>query len=219
MIDRPSEDEEGGTFSPVFDKHRSELTELIHEIHGRGWSPGTGGNFSQVLSREPLRLLVTPSGVDKGYVKPSELLEVDADGKVLVGDMPPSAETLLHIVIAQETDAGVILHTHSIWNTLASLSEKDGGYAISHFEMLKGLQGIRTHEHTEVIPVLKNSQEMNSLGEELRKILRDESNPHGVLLKGHGLYTWGRDIFEARRHLEVLEFLFEVSVRARSLEQ
>jgi len=130
-----------------------------------------------------------------------------------------SAETLLHIVIAQETNAGVILHTHSIWNTLASLSEKDGGYAISHFEMLKGLQGIRTHEHTEVIPVLQNSQEMNSLGEELRKILRDESNPHGVLLKGHGLYTWGRDIFEARRHLEVLEFLFEVSVRARSLEQ
>ncbi|MEM8681120.1 MAG: class II aldolase/adducin family protein, partial [Planctomycetota bacterium] len=40
---------------------------------------------------------------------------------------------------------------------------------------------------------------------------------HGLLLKGHGLYTWGSDFLEAKRHVEVLEFLFEVTGRGLTL--
>jgi len=202
----------------VIDALRSELAELIREIHGRGWSPGTGGNYSRVLSNEPLRLLITPSGIDKGQVTPESLLIVDEAGKVVEGEMSSSAETLLHVAIAQETDAQVILHTHSVWNTLASLT-KGNGLTITGLEMVKGLEGVKTHEHAEMIPIFENSQDIASLAEDLRKVLRDKPTTHGVLLRGHGLYTWGRSIFEARRHLEILEFLFEVTVRRQSLEQ
>ena len=83
--------------------------------------------------------------------------------------------------------------------------------------MLKGLKGNSTHLMTEQIPVMENSQDIVSLSEHLRQILRKFPQCHAVLLRGHGLYTWGEDIFEARRHLEVLEFLFEVVYRQRHI--
>jgi len=197
---------------------RTELTELVREIHRRGWAPGTGGNFSKLISRTPFRLLITSSGFDKGQVDESLLLEVDENACSIGGELKPSAETLIHVAIIDRTDAVVILHTHTVWNTLASLNPR-GSYAISGLEMLKGLRGVETHEHTERIPILENSQDMENLAEQVRSLLEAEPRTHGILLRGHGLYTWGRDTAEARRHLEVLEFLFEVSVRSKSLEK
>lgn len=172
-----------------------------------------------LLHRDPLRLLITPSGVDKGRVSASELLELDAEGKVVDGSGRPSAEALLHVPILQERHAGVVVHTHSIWNTLASeLPGTDSGVlGISGYEMLKGLKGNTTHDCVEPIPILENSQDIVSLSEELREILRKYPQCHAVLLRRHGLYTWGEDIFETRRHLEVLEFLFEAVYRRLSL--
>lgn len=191
---------------------REELADLIGFIHRRGWAEGTGGNFSRVLLHDPLRLLLTPSGVDKGQVQPEQLLTVDRDGHVVQGDKKPSAETLLHIPIVEETGATVILHTHSVWNTLASLSVGDT-YTVTGLEMLKGLKGVTSHEHVEEIPILENSQDIPTLAIRLRQVLKDRPSTHAVLLRGHGVYTWGCDIFEAKRHIEILEFLFEVSWR------
>jgi len=192
------------------------LVHLIHQIHRQGWSPGTGGNFSLLLSRDPFRLLITPSGIDKGAITGNDLLEVSRAGEPLAGSGRPSAETLLHVAIVAERDAHVVLHTHSIWNTLASLSPRRGGehsFAITGLEMLKGLRGVTTHEHVERIPILENSQDMPTLQAELLEALQKAPQAHAVLIAGHGLYTWGRDLAEAQRHLEVLEFLFEVSLR------
>lgn len=195
---------------------RAGLIALIHAIHRRGWAPGTGGNFSHLLSRTPFRLLITPSGIDKGLVKEDKLLEVDDQGAVLRGSGKPSAETLLHIAVLNATAAQVVLHTHSIWNTLASLTPAAPApdrFELSGFEMLKGLRGVATHEHVETIPILPNSQDMPALRAELERTLRAEPRTHAVLIAGHGLYTWGNDLAEAQRHLEVLEFLFEVALR------
>ena len=195
---------------------RAGLIALIHAIHRRGWAPGTGGNFSQLLSRNPFRLLITPSGIDKGLVKEDKLLEVDEEGTVLRGSGKPSAETLLHLAVLNTTSAQVVLHTHSIWNTLASLTPTASDpcrFELSGFEMLKGLRGVTTHEHVEPIPILPNSQDMPALRAALEQTLRAEPQAHAVLIAGHGLYTWGSDLQEAQRHLEVLEFLFEVALR------
>lgn len=172
-----------------------------------------------LLHKEPLRLLITPSGVDKGRVSVDELIELDESGTVVAGDGRPSAEALLHVPILQERHASVVVHTHSIWNTLASVfpGTENGELEINGYEMLKGLKGNPTHELTEVIPILENSQDIKSLSEELRQVLRKYPQCHAALLRGHGLYTWGEDIFETRRHLEVLEFLFEVIYRRRVL--
>lgn len=205
-----------GTIYSVDTIVRSDLSELIRWIHSRGWAPGTGGNFSELVSRDPLELSISPSGVDKGSIHASDLLIVDSSGSKLSGFGSPSAETLLHVVIYEETDATVAVHTHSVWNTIASLVPGDE-YVLWGYEMLKGLSGVKTHEHEERIPILDNSQDMLSMSGELRGVLRANPNCHGVLLRGHGLYTWGIDRAEAKRHLEVLEFLFELNAQRRQV--
>src|SRR5438128_1401069 len=126
-----------------------------------------------------------------------------------------SREPLLHIAIARGVDAGAVLHTHSVFSTVLSGSHSaQGGIALEGFEMLKGLEGVRTHKHREWLPILENSQDMIELGERVSKTLRESPGIHGFLLKEHGLYTWGAGLQEAKRHVEILEFLMEVLVRS-----
>jgi methylthioribulose-1-phosphate dehydratase len=190
------------------------LAETGRLLHGRGWVLGTSGNLSVALATEPLRLAITRSGVDKGRLGRDQVLTVDQAGRVLAGEGKPSDETALHLVIVRERGAGSVLHTHSVWNTLLSERHRaEGGVALAGFEMLKGLAGVSTHEHREWVPILENSQDYAALGAGLERVLRANPDCHGVLLRGHGLYTWGRTLPEATRHLEVLEFLFEVAGR------
>ena len=99
-----------------------------------------------------------------------------------------------------------------------------GSLRIEGYEMLKGLEGIATPATTEEVPIFANTQDMAELSEEIRGRFAalDFSAPgrppvHGFLISGHGLYTWGRNLAEARRHIEIFEFLFECTARARSL--
>jgi methylthioribulose-1-phosphate dehydratase len=189
----------------------STLAKVAREFHLRGWALGTSGNYSAVLQHDPLVLLITSSGMDKSALTESDFLEIDSEERVLAGNGKPSAETLLHLAVARGRDTGCILHTHSVWSTL--LSEKyasQGGLAICGYEMLKGLEGVKTHEHREWIPIFKNSQEIATLADKVSETMQREMDAHGFLLSGHGLYTWGVDVAQARRHVEIFEFLFEV---------
>lgn len=189
----------------------SRLAEIAREFHGRDWALGTSGNYSAVLDEKPLRLLITSSGLDKSKLTESDFLEIDGAGKVLAGKGKPSAETFLHLAVARKRKVGCILHTHSVWSTL--LSERfasQGGLYITGYEMLKGLEGVGTHEHREWIPILANAQEIPALAAKVEEVLDRENDGHGFLLGGHGLYTWGVDVAQARRHVEIFEFLLEV---------
>jgi methylthioribulose-1-phosphate dehydratase len=184
-------------------------------FHTRGWVLGTSGNFSAVVSREPLRLAITSTGLDKGSLSPAQFLEMDEAANVVRGDGRPSAEALLHIAIVRGVGAGAVLHTHSVWSTVLSGSHaSQGGVALEGYEMLKGLEGVRTHKHREWLPILENSQDMVELGDRVSKTLQASPGIHGFLLKEHGLYTWGAGLHEAKRHVEILEFLMEVLVRS-----
>ena len=180
----------------------------------RGWVPATSGNFS-VCDRDIARMLISPSGLDKGTMTPEHLLLTDMEGRVLSSSARPSAETALHVVLYRERpQAAAILHVHSVWNTLLSARYVNIGYApIEGYELLKGLGGVSTHEHRECVPILENSQDYAELSDALALALRQFPGAHGVLLSRHGLYTWGNSVAEARRHLEALEFLFEVEER------
>lgn len=192
------------------------LAETGRGFYGRGWALGTSGNFSAVLGREPLRLLISSSGLDKGVLEARQFVEMGADGRVLRGARKPSAESLLHITVARARGAGAVLHTHSVWSTLLSdLHGSEGGLAISGYEMLKGLAGVTTHEHREWLPIFENSQDIKALAAEVEAALLRHPAAHGFLLRAHGLYTWGDDVPQARRHVEILEFLMEVVGRTR----
>ncbi|MEO1095690.1 MAG: methylthioribulose 1-phosphate dehydratase [Cyanobacteria bacterium J06638_28] len=199
---------------------RAALSWVIHDIHQRGWAMGTGGNFSLVLEREPLRLLMAPSGVDKGLVTATELIEVGPTGQVLSGAGQASAETALHLAILRETGAASVLHTHSVFATLLStMYVAQGELAIAGFEMLKGLESITSHRATVLIPILPNDQDMTQVGKAVTERLHQQNpRPYGVLLAGHGLYTWGDSLFQARRHLEILEFSFELLYRKMTVQ-
>jgi methylthioribulose-1-phosphate dehydratase len=192
------------------------LAEAAKGFYQRGWALGTSGNFSAVVSQDPLRLVITASGFDKGRLTTDQFVQIDSDGKIVAGQGRASDETKLHLTIVRQRPAMAVLHTHSVWSTtLSTLSINDSGIEIAGYEMLKGLAGVPTHDHREWLPILDNSQNMDELALELGDLLQRRPDAHGFLLRGHGLYTWGKSVDEARRHVEILEFLLEVVGRTR----
>jgi methylthioribulose-1-phosphate dehydratase len=195
----------------VFAQLAATIVRAGPEFYRRGWVLGTSGNFSAVVSHEPLRLAITSSGVDKGTLSADDILLIDGEGKVLEGNGRPSAETLLHLAVVKLRGAGAVLHTHSVWsNILSDACFGEGGVKFEGHEMLKGLNGVETHEHSEWLPIIENSQDMAALAAAAARVLERNPTSHGFLLRRHGLYTWGRDLAEAKRHIEILEFLLEV---------
>lgn len=208
-----------------------DLRAIGREFHGRGWSLGTSSNYSVILSRNPLELLVTASGKDKSALTRDDFVRVDSVGRVTDGsDRRSSAETLLHCTIAELVPSvGAVLHTHSPWGTILGGADLPPGAGvgtlrIAGYEMLKGLEGITTHDTHEDVPIFANTQDMRELSARIRKRFAglDFAAPgrppvHGFLIARHGLYTWGRDLAEARRHIEIFEFLFECVARGRTL--
>ncbi len=198
-----------------------QLSEAGYEFYRRNWVLGTSGNFSAVIEREPLKLCITASGNEKGRLDETHFIEVDANGQVLQGDGTPSAETLLHLAIYRHfSETGSILHTHSVWGTILSDVYFEKGFIeISGYEMLKGLAGIKTHELTEQVPIIENSQDYVALSHVVENVLRENPGCHGVYLRRHGIYTWGKNVKEAKRHIEIFEFLFEVLGRRLNFRQ
>ena len=188
-----------------------QLAETGRRLDERGWVLGTSGNFSAVRGRDPLRLVITPSGVSKGSLTGANMLEVDEHLAVTSGAARPSAEARLHIELVRARGAGAILHTHSVWSTVVSDRHAcGGGVLIEGYEMLKGLQGVTTHRHREWIPIIPNDQDMDRLAHVVGVTLSEYPDCHGFLLQRHGLYTWGKTLPQALRHIEILEFLLEV---------
>ncbi len=201
------------------------LVSVARGLHARGWLLGTSGNLSAVLDREPLRLAITPSGADKGELETSQILFIDELCKyideprvTLSNDRPvpgkPSDESPLHVAVVKARGAGAVIHTHSVWATILSdVYANEGGVEIEGYEMLKGLDGVTTHLHREWVPIIENSQDMPTLASTLNEVLVKYPSAHAFLLRRHGLYTWGRDLKEAKRHVEILEFLLEAEGR------
>jgi methylthioribulose-1-phosphate dehydratase len=195
-------------------RHLVETGQLFYQ---RGWSVGTSSNYSVVIDRQPLELLVTASGMHKGRLRANDFVRINDQGRPIVPDQPKSsAETLLHVVAAQKMpQVGCILHTHSVWATILSDRFYPQGYVpLDGFEMLKGLAGITTHETPYRLPIFENTQDIPALAADVGRWLDDcraagGPGPHGYLIRKHGLYTWGTDVAEAQRHIEIYEFLLE----------
>jgi methylthioribulose-1-phosphate dehydratase len=213
-----------GTFAAV----ATELAAVSQRFYARGWALGTSGNFSAVVSRQPLRLAITASSVPKGQLERGDILQCDERGLVVglpdrarrngrdrlsrreAATRRPSAETLLHVEVARIRRAGAVLHTHSVWTTMLSDRYASvAGLAVEGYEMLKGLAGVTSHEHREWIPIIANDQDMRRLAQRVGETLNRFPDAHAFLLSRHGLYTWGTSLAEAERHVEILEFLFE----------
>lgn len=194
---------------PSFDDAAARLASIGRSFHARGWAPATSGNYSAVLGRDPLRLAISASGIDKSAMTAGDVVVVDANGTPEAGHARPSDEAAVHLAVVRQRGAGAVLHTHSVWATLLS-DGAAGEVVLEGFELLKGLAGVKTHDHVERVPVVDNQQDYGRLAESVAAALCAHPTCHGLLMRGHGLYAWGSDVEEARRHVEALEFLFEV---------
>ncbi|MGX7829463.1 methylthioribulose 1-phosphate dehydratase [Actinokineospora sp. 24-640] len=169
-----------------------------------GWMRGTSGNLSVTLSRDPLRLAVTASGLDKGELSATDHVVVDARGEaVSPSALRPSAEAGLHARIALVSGAGAVVHLHMLAPVVAA-ELWPGGIVLRDLEMLKGFG--RAAEDDEVtIPVVPNSQDMRVLGDAFEAGF-DPSTPALVVAR-HGVYVWGDDLVSARHRAECLEWM------------
>ncbi|MEV5886184.1 methylthioribulose 1-phosphate dehydratase [Streptomyces sp. NPDC052020] len=172
-----------------------------------GWMRGTSGNLSVVTSRDPLRLAVTASGLDKGELTATDVVLVDAAGHAVSGGRP-SAEAALHARVVRLTGAGAVVHVHTI-ASVAVAERCPEGIVFRDLEMLKGI-GRPTHADEVVLPVIGNSQDMTVLGDRL-EAARDPNTP-AVVVAGHGLYVWGADPRQARHHTEVVEWMLQLQL-------
>jgi methylthioribulose-1-phosphate dehydratase len=200
---------------------KARLIEVIRFLHAKGWTPATSSNFSCKADAVSPHFFISVSGLDKGQLTTGDFLEVDADGQLIAphpANLRPSAETLLHAVAYQQfPGAKAVLHTHSVNGTVISkLFEAKKGLWLRGFEILKGFEGIKTHETRVWLPIFSNSQDMQALSLEVKAELAQHSPCYGFLLAGHGLYTWGETPEQAKRHAEVFEFLFEAILKLRS---
>lgn len=200
----------------MIDTAAQQIIDAGRWIDAQGWCPATGGNFSVRLG--PERALITASGCHKGYLSADQLLQVDLDGQPHESLLKPSAETLLHTRLYElDNRIGAVLHTHSVASTVLSRLEPGQWLTISGYEMQKSLSGNHTHDASIHIAILDNAQDMQALAAELSQRWQPEALQWGFLVRGHGLYTWGHDMNEARRHLEGLEFLFACELEMRRL--
>lgn len=189
----------------------------IRELAQAGWTPATSSNFSHRL--DDRHAAITVSGRDKGRLVEDDIMVVDFDGQAVGRPLRPSAETLLHTQLYRRfPDIGCVLHTHSPVQTVASRLYAGAGHVrLAGYELLKAFHGNSTHEAAVDVPVFPNTQDMDVLAAQVDALL-DRQAMWGYLIDGHGLYAWGRDMAEARRHLEAFEFLLGCELELRTLK-
>lgn len=194
------------------------IAETGRDLAAQGWTPATSSNFSMRLDER--HAAITASGRHKGRLERTDVLVVDIDsGRVVQGDGKASAETLLHTQIYRRFDSPhAVLHTHSRAQSVASrLFAAAGMVSFEGWELQKAVHGIHSHDSVLQVPVFPNSQHMPDLTACVDAWLNTGKPLSAYLIDGHGLYTWGRDMDEARRHLEALEFLLQCELDLRRL--
>lgn len=196
------------------------IVETATELAALGWTPATSSNFSMRL--DDTRAAVTASGRHKGHLTRADILLIDlADGHALDTMLKPSAETLLHVQIYQRfADIGAVLHTHSRNQSVASrVFADDGIVRLKGWELQKAITGFDSHDSTLELPVFPNTQHMPELTAQVDAWLDAGKPLHGYLIDGHGMYAWGRDMDEARCHLEALDFLLACELDLKRLSR
>lgn len=196
---------------------KEQIAETIRNYHQRGWSPATSTNYS--FLDENNTIWVSRSGVDKSQFSSEDFITVDKNGSATgkYAGVKPSAETLIHCMLYELfPETKVILHSHSVFPVLMSEMYQNE-VLFEGYEVQKGFAGETTHEATVRIPIFDNTQDMIDFAHTLRSN-KHVIQHHSFIMRRHGTYAWGTSLFEAKRHLETLEYLSEVHYRKTLLK-
>ncbi len=200
----------------AFEKAADEIVSVGRFIDQKGLCPATSGNFSIRLDSEFVAM--TASGKHKGELTKNDILMVNMEGKAQNTTKKPSAETLLHTILySLFEDISAVLHTHTLNGCVLSLLVAPKKVLVTEGYEIHKAFGITTHESTVTIPIFENNQDMVALAKEVADYMKLNPRPYGFLIRNHGLYTWGKDMREAKIRVETFEYLFASEVTMRSL--
>ena len=187
---------------------KEEIASTIRHYNAKGWSPATSTNYSFKIDSNQDCIYVSLSGVDKSQFQSSDFITVNHKGEP-IGDsigQKPSAETLIHCIIYELfPETKVILHSHSVYPVLISALNQSN-IRFEGYEVQKGFDGQTTHDNEVLIPIFDNTQDMVAFSDRVRDN-REKILHHSFIMRKHGTYAWGKNLFEAKRHLETLEYL------------
>ncbi|WP_286222408.1 methylthioribulose 1-phosphate dehydratase [Marinobacter apostichopi] len=178
-------------------------------LYQRGWSPATSSNYSARVDDQ--HIAITVSGRHKGQLGAGDVMVVDLAGKPVQSNCRSSAETRLHTVLYEVfPEVGAVLHTHSVKATVLSrLLAAGEPLVLEGYELQKAFSGVDTHESVLSVPVFDNTQDIDALARDTKAWFSTHPDQPGYLIRGHGLYTWGKTMADCLRHVEAFEFLFE----------
>jgi len=184
------------------------LCEVCRLFGEREWCLATSGNFSVRVGK--LHCMITQSGKEKSRLSPDDLMICDLHGIAVDQSLTPSVETPLHTCMFNlDADISAVLHTHSASATVLSRAAGPE-LMISDYEMQKAFTGIESHDESVNVVIFDNDQDMQALAKRIEQAWADDQfTVPGFLIRGHGLYAWGRKLSDAQRHVEGFEFLFQ----------
>lgn len=183
-------------------------------------APATSGNYSVRLSEN--EMAITVSGAHKGMLSENDIMRANLQGEPLE-EKTPSAETLLHAVLYDlYPDANAILHTHSVANTVLTRLTDERQLTLSGYEMLKAFPNIETHDCTVDLPIFNNTQDMIDLSAQVKKLLGADAKRKATpafMIRGHGIYGWGKNMDEALRVIEATEMMLECEMFTQAIQR
>lgn len=183
---------------------REELCQVCRLLYQRGYTVGHDGNVSLRLGED--QILVTPSGVGKGRLRPEMLVKCTLSGEVLEGDRHPSSETPMHLMVYRERpDVRAVVHAHPPMATAFAVCRRPLGERYLT-ETVSGLGEVP------VAPfALPSTREVP---DSVRPFVRDHS---AVLLANHGALAWGPDLWSAFDRMETVEHTAKILLHVRQL--
>src|SRR3990170_7261113 len=175
----------------------TEIVEICRWMYQRGLIASSEGNVSASLG--PDRILMTPRGLHKGFLRPDQLVVTDLDGRRISGNFPPSSELQLHLMVYHERpDVGAIVHAHptmAIACSLAGISLREGVVP----EVITSLGAIPTAPYA--------TPGTAEAAESVHTLIHQFD---AIILARHGSVTVGKDLREAYSKLEMLEHTAQI---------
>ena len=203
-------------FLPVTEDINVLICDLARSFYDLGWVTGTGGG---ICIRDGNHVVMAPSGVQKERMRPDQMFTLALDGSILSRpadpELRPSECSSLFLKAINLRGAGAVIHNHSIHAVTATMLFSSE-FAISHLEMIKGIEGMSYADRL-VVPIIENTARECDLADSLEEAILQYPQTRAVLVRRHGVYVWGRDWVSAKTHAECYDYLFRVAVEMRRL--
>lgn len=192
------------------------ICDLAKSFYDLGWASGTGGG---ICIRDGEHVVMAPSGVQKERMQPDQMFTIALDGSVVARPADPSLRpsecSSLFLKAINLRGAGAVIHSHSIHAVMATLVFQTE-FAVSHLEMLKGIEGMGYHDRL-VVPIIDNTARECDLADALEEAILAYPETHAVLVRRHGVYVWGRDWVQAKTQAECYDYVFRAAVEMRRM--